>query len=385
MIIERHILKEVSQYGVLGVAFFTFVSIGGRLFQYLEMFMEKGIPLCYGGKLIAFMIPSFLLYVVPMATLWGVLLTLTRMNADREILVLKCSGVQGKNFLRPILLLSAFSALLTASLTFWVIPESVKAFRRQLFQVAKEAVKPRVKDGTFYTFIPGIVLFVEETDGGEVLRGVMLFDERDPDHEVLIIAKEGHLTRDEKTGRIALILSHGELHRKGEGEYSVMRFEGYTFTVSPEELLKGAEEKAQVRLLEKEMSVGELRGKIEQRKKEGKDIRPQLVELHLKFALPFSPLILGLLGLGLGMQRTRSGRSFGLVLSLLVIISYYGLYLVGKGMASAGLLPPSIGAWFANFSLLALGIYLLWKSLQESPILVLELLEDGLDVLKRLR
>lgn len=384
MIIERYFIREVSQYGILGVILFTFAFIGARIFQYLEMLMERGIPLYYAGKLMALMIPSFLLYVIPMATLLGVLMALARMNADREILALKASGIPVSKFLRPVLLLAAVAAVLTASLTLYAIPRSVKAFKGELLKAAREAVRPRVREGVFETFVPGVVLYVEGAEGGR-LEGVMLFDERDPGQEVLILARSGQLVRDEETGRVALFLSKGELHRRTEGEYSVMRFESYVFGISPEQLVREAEERARVRLLEKEMSFRELREKIEERRREGKDVRPQLVELHLKFALPFSPLVLGVLGLALGVQRTRSGRSFGLVLSLLVIVAYYALYLVGKALCGGGLLPPWAGAWFANWTLLALGFYLLGKALRESPILVLELLEGGLDALRRVR
>ncbi|RLA84523.1 MAG: LPS export ABC transporter permease LptF [Deltaproteobacteria bacterium] len=383
MIIERYLILEIAHYGLLGLVLFSFAFLGGKLFRFVEMLLERGIPLYYAGKLLLLMMPSFLVYVIPMATLLGVLLALTRMSSDREILALKTSGVGITKLLKPALILSLFAAISTGALTLYGVPWSIRAFKGSLFEAARSAVQPRIRERVFCTFVPHVVLYAQKVREDGRIEGIMLFDERDQTRKILILAKSGWLSVDRESGRLSLFLNEGELHQQEEGSYSIMRFNRYVFNVFREELLKEAERKARVRLLEKEMSIRELREKIRQRQKEGKDIRPQLVELHLKFALPFSPLILGLLGVGLGSHRTRSGRSFGLVLSLFVIIFYYVLYLIGKALSTSGLLPPWAGAWFPNLSLLVLGIYLLKKSAAESPVMILEVLEHGLEFVKR--
>jgi len=384
VIIDRYVAKEILRYLLTGIGVFTFAFMTGKIFRVTEMALDRGIPVYYVAKFLLLLTPSFLVFVIPMAVLLGVLLALSRMSADKEVLALKTSGVGIHRFLRPVIIVSLGATLITTWLTLYGVPWSIRAFREGLFEAASKAIKPRVREKVFHKLIPGVVIYVDEIQGGR-LKGVMLYDERDPEQRNLILAQEGRLVTDRTSGRISLVLQGGEIHQQGKDIYRVAHFGNYVLNLSCKEMLEEARQKSRVRLLEKEMSVGELKAKIARKLREGKNVRPQLVELHFKFAIPFAALVLGFLGLPLGTYHTRSGRSFGFVLSLLVILLYYVLYCFGKALATAGAIPPWTGAWLPNFTLGAFGWYLYGKALREAPILPLELVERGFEALRRLR
>jgi lipopolysaccharide export LptBFGC system permease protein LptF len=135
-------------------------------------------------------------------------------------------------------------------------------------------------------------------------------------------------------------------------------------------------------MMEKEMSVGDLRKKIKGMRAEGKNVRPQLVELHFKFAIPFGVFIFGLVGLPLGMQRTQAGKSWGFVLCSFVFLLYYVLYCFGKNLGVSGIISPPLAAWFPNIILGTLGVYLLVKTARESPLRILIWGDKGLEWLR---
>jgi lipopolysaccharide export LptBFGC system permease protein LptF len=134
-------------------------------------------------------------------------------------------------------------------------------------------------------------------------------------------------------------------------------------------------------MLEKEMSINDLRNKIADKQTRGENILPQLVELHFKFAIPFGALIFGLVGLPLGVQRTQSGKSWGFALCAVVFLLYYVLYCVGKDLGASGIIPPSLAAWVPNIIFGALGIYLLTKTARESPLQILSWVDKGMEFL----
>ena len=78
-------------------------------------------------------------------------------------------------------------------------------------------------------------------------------------------------------------------------------------------------------------------------REQGENVRPQLVELHFKFAIPFGALIFGLVGLPLGVQRTQSGRSWGFILCAVIFLLYYVFYCLGKDLGVSGDYIPLLG------------------------------------------
>jgi lipopolysaccharide export system permease protein len=68
--------------------------------------------------------------------------------------------------------------------------------------------------------------------------------------------------------------------------------------------------------------------------------------------------------LALAMCSFFENMYINLVLSLLIVFGYYGMYVLGITSGQKGLLPPLTGAWLANlmFSSLA-GLRLAWVSM----------------------
>jgi lipopolysaccharide export LptBFGC system permease protein LptF len=168
-----------------------------------------------------------------------------------------------------------------------------------------------------------------------------------------------------------------------QGEtYRTINFNTYQFTIFLKEEMAKERKRAKVRMLEKEMSIHDLREKIRMMKADGKNIRPQLVELHFKFAIPFGALIFGLVGLPLGVQRTQSGRSWGFALCSVVFLLYYVLYCLGKNLGVSGIISPALAAWLPNILFGLLGAYLFVRTAQEAPLRILSWADKGMEFLR---
>ncbi len=384
-IIDRYILKEILVPGGIGMVIFTFVFLVSKLFRITEMVVDKGIPLGYAIKLFLCLTPAFLVFVVPMAFLLGVLLALGRMSADNEITALKTSGVGLYRLSPPVGFLSVLTFLLTSFLVFYAVPWGSKNFRETLFRLAETKATLDIKERIFNATFGDLVIYVNKfSQGGKGFEGIMIYDERDPQMNSTILARRGYLAPDPQTQKVVLHLFDGSIHAQETTReaYRTINFNTYQFTLSLKEEIEKAREKGKVRMLEKEMSIKDLREKIRQYRMLGKNIRPQLVELHFKFAIPFGALIFGLVGIPLGVQRTQSGRSWGFVLSLVILLLYYVLYCLGKNLGSGGVISPLLAAWFPNISLGILGIYLFVKTAQESPARIITWGDRGIRFLR---
>ena len=64
------------------------------------------------------------------------------------------------------------------------------------------------------------------------------------------------------------------------------------------------------------------------------------VEFHHRLALPFACLAFALIGLPLGVPTTRGSKSMGLVLSLILMLTYYIVFVLGTKLASNAQFSP---------------------------------------------
>jgi lipopolysaccharide export system permease protein len=85
---------------------------------------------------------------------------------------------------------------------------------------------------------------------------------------------------------------------------------------------------------------------IEELRESGSNVERLRTAWHGKWSYAFSMVTMALLALA--MCTLFENLYVNLVLSLLVIFGYYGLYVVGITTGQKGLMPPRLGAWLAN-------------------------------------
>ncbi len=115
----------------------------------------------------------------------------------------------------------------------------------------------------------------------------------------------------------------------------------------------------------------------------GLDTTSQEVELHKRYAIPFACIVFGLIGVPLGIQPRRSGRSYGFILSIFIILAYYISLTASEILALKKTIPPLLAGWTPNLLFFGLGVYLLVKAANESPFKPLVWLNEALDFFQR--
>jgi len=131
------------------------------------------------------------------------------------------------------------------------------------------------------------------------------------------------------------------------------------------------------------MSIDEIKEKIENLKKQGKDTTSQKVELYKRYAIPFTCIVFALIGVPLGIQPRRSGRSYGFILSILILLVYYISVIAFEFFALNKTIPPYLAGSAPTFLFGCLGIYLLVKASKESSFKPAVWLIEGIDRLQR--
>ena len=372
--IHTYLSKEILGPFLIGLLIFSVVFMMGKTLFLTDLLVNKGVSLFDIGKLLAYFFPSSLFLIIPIALLLGVLVAFARLSSDNEIAALKASGISLYQLTPPVLFLSIVAYLLTTFLVIYALPWGNRGLINTLFDIAKTKAYTALKERTFNDSFDGVVIYVDKIPPrGNTLGGIFIHIEGKKGEEATrtILAKEGYVVTDPNSQEIVLNLTGVTGDQVFEGSKSYGRIES---EVLIQRLTFGGNlsRVRKFRARRWEMSIGELKKKIKFKKLHGEDCTKYLLDLYMKFSIPFSCIVFGLIGIPLGVQPRRSGKSYGFILGIFVVLAYYILLTSAEILANKGTLPPVLTSWIPNIVLMGLGIYLLVKVGNESPIRFLQ-------------
>jgi lipopolysaccharide export system permease protein len=377
-----YILKEILPIFLIGLMIFTFILLMDKILKLIELIVTRGVDISQILMLLLFISPSFLIFTIPMAVLLATLLAFGRLSSDSEITALKASGMSLYQLFLPVIIFSVSAYLLTTFLVFYGLPWGNRGFKSTLYLIAQSKADIEIKERVFNDTFDGLVVYVDKVPiQGKRMEGILIYDERDREKPITIFAREGFLVSNPKSQEVILKLFNGDIHRTEHRDnvYQKVKFDTYDLKLE----LSKAFTTIGKKLKDKEMSLDEIKEKMEEMRKKGEDITPLEVQIHKRYAFPFACIIFGLIGVPLGIQPRRSGRSYGFIFSILIILAYYISLTASEILAVRHTIPAFLAGWAPNFLFGGLGIYLLIKAAKESPFKPSIWLNETIDTIQR--
>lgn len=364
-LLSRYILKELA--GVFGLAIFVFtlVLLLNRVLKLTDLVLNKGVAISTVAKLLAFLSPSFLILIIPIAVLVSSITVFSRLSADSELVVMKATGMSFYQMLLPVVILSLVALVATSYLMLVAFPAGNRAFQETMFELAQTDAALEIKPRSFNDTFDDIIIFVNEVAAkGNTLKGVFITDRRNPKEPQTIAAQEGRITPDPEHKRLVFQLSNGTIHKllPGKERYQLVHFRKHELSFDLSRILGTG-----VKIGAKEMTPGELWRSAKEAPAGSHKRNIALVEYYKKFSLPVACIFFGLIGAPLGIVNRRSGRSGGLIISIAVVFVYYLLYTTGEGLGDEGRIPALAAVWLPNLAVGLFAFYLVVKTALERP------------------
>jgi lipopolysaccharide export system permease protein len=234
--LERYILREHLVPFLLGFGVVTFLLSMDFLFDYMDLFITKGVPVLVVLELYLLGMGWMVALSVPCATLVAPLMTFGRMAQDNELTALRAAGV---NLLRVMRLPFLAACLLAVGLTLFnnhILPETNHAFANLMFDIAKKRPAAEIQEGVFINDFPGYSLLVQKLDHATSrMQGVTIYELKPRSLPTTIIAKRGHLAYSEDGNTLTLELEDGEIHEvpdaRQAGKYRRMAFQRHVIHI----------------------------------------------------------------------------------------------------------------------------------------------------------
>ena len=362
-ILTRYILGEILSLTLIGCALFTFILFMPQLPHILEVVVRNSSTWVDVAEVFLFTLPNLFKFTIPMAVLWGVLLGLSRLAADSEIIAMRASGLGIGYFVRVASIVAVTGTLLGLGNALYLAPRANQAIieMQQALETSQASyeIEPRV----FYENFKNFVLYVQDVRAGAGAanwRQVFMADVSDAENPVITTAASATVVND-NSQELIMRLRDGlrdETVADEPGQSNISTFTTMDMPLSLNPQSDVHLGRVDTKLYAMPMSVlfkriHELEGKPDQ--------KSYLIEMHNRFALPVACLVLMLLGVPLGVNSRRGGKSAGFVFTILLVFVYYFLSSTGIQLGHQSRLPAFIAVWAANFLFAAAGIFLLWQ------------------------
>lgn len=344
-IAERYILREAVQVWLAVTGVLMVILLTNQFAKVLGDAAANKVPRDALLLVLGLSSVQYLTILIPVGVFLAILLALGRLYRDSEMYALMACGVGPAQLYRPIMAL----ALLLAAVVGWLSLDMAPSASREVRRIGQEARARAdlqiMEAGRFVRFGgAGIVVYAEEAGEDGRLRGV--FVERRQDEIVEVIVAEEAFQRDTADPKVKmLVFSQGRRYEgePGAAEFRVIEFaeHGIPYTLPD---LVAVEQGPRERSLRALLASGS---------------SADMAELQWRLSTPLMVLVLAFMAVPLGRSSPRQGRYAGLVIGLLIYISYANLLGAARVWVERGKVPALVGLWWVHALFLAAALVLL--------------------------
>ncbi len=371
--LDRYIMREILGPLTLGFLVYTFLLLMQFLFRSADMIIRREVPAAQVGKLLLFTLPNIVVLTIPMALLFAILVAIGRLASDSELVAMRSNGISLFDLARPVLAISALLTVLNAVLMIGALPRGNNALQHLRIDILGSSVTRQVEPRVFYQDWEGLVLYIfAAPQESQYWEGVFVAENLPSNENQVTVAERGQVRLDEAGDRLVLHLENAVIHKmdfRSPEKYHTTLISSLD-RVLVDEYTSQQRHKATTSKGVREQTLTELREQAANPELT-KELRlATRIEIHKKFSIPAACFVFGLLALPLAYRTGRGSRSSGFAVSIAVILLYYILLTNGEEMARVGKLQPWLGMWLPNFTLGALGLYLLIRRNSDRSVML---------------
>ncbi len=355
-LIDKYILFNVLVPLVYCLLAFLMLFVIFDLFSHLSDFIEAGTPLADIFRFYVYLIPSVILFIVPISLLLAILYGLSQLTRNNELTAMRASGVSLYRLVAPIIAIGFVASLAVAAVNESLAPWS--AYWTDQF------IRAEKHDGDISFHISQNLPYRDPVNNRVWMIGE--FDRETFDMRRVEVIQQREDGSDESR-----VLARSARWLDGEWwfvEVTIQQFDESGYPIGPPST---APRRAMVEYEETPvdfinvtkdpefLSSRELLEFIRSHQHVSRDtLARHEVDLHYRLAMPWTCLIVTLLGLPIGAHTGRKGAFRGVAMALGLFFAFYVLINFGMALGKNQTLIPWLSVWLPNMIFLVIGILL---------------------------
>src|SRR5215204_921359 len=367
-LISKYLLLNILPYFIFTWLLLSVILFVQQASRYADIFFSVNIPKNLVWQLTLALIPNVIAFTAPMALLIGVIIGLSKMQGDSELIAIRASGVGNLQIALPIIALGLLLSVFAFFINLKGVPLASNIVRSIALQTALYKLESPIEPGVFNTEIGGYTIYVKTGDkiDGD-WENIFIYNEDKKNNQMrLITAQSGKIDSTiEKDREFAeLVLQNAvstslpidpTAETKGKTASENIGEIRFAIKTKRDDIVKRLTQSQET---QEELGLNEL-AKLAN-SAEGKEKVEARILWQRRLLLSVTPLIFALLGTVLVLRFNRGGRGFGIFLALVSLIGYYLVTLLGEQLART----CRINIQFAGFLPILVSILaIIWFSL----------------------
>tara|TARA_E500000305_G_scaffold35815_1_gene27180 strand:- start:6520 stop:7644 length:1125 start_codon:yes stop_codon:yes gene_type:complete len=345
MRIDRYVIRQIVAAMIIVVVSLTCVIWLSQSLRFIDMIVNRGLPLATFIYFTVLLMPTWLSLVLPIACFAATMFVYSRMASDRELVVLTASGLGPLGLARPAIIVSIIVTLLGYLLSLYLVPVSYRGFKELQFQIRHNYTNVLLREGVFNSISNDVTVFVRARQPDGQLAGIIVQDDRDGKESITLLAERGALILDGKDPKVLMVNGNRQARDNMTGRINILYFDRYTVDLGG---IGGAAQRTARD--QNELFVEDLLNPTEQITQPRNFIKYK-AEGHSRLITPLLGLALPLIGLVVILKGefSRRGQSRRLIVAVLLVGLVQAAVLGSKYAAAKefGLLPLMYGSAIA--------------------------------------
>ncbi len=190
LIIKAFVGPFIATFFITG-----FVLVLQFFWLYIDDIVGKGIDMLTIGQFVMYVAATVVPLALPLAVLLSSIMTFGNLGETFELVAIKSAGIPLLRFMRPLFVATVFICGIAFMFNNYIIPVCNLRFNRLKYDIINKKPAFDLKEGSFYTSIPGYAIKVgkKEKDDSTV-RNVVIYEKDYNLQDNIIVAEKGVIT-----------------------------------------------------------------------------------------------------------------------------------------------------------------------------------------------
>lgn len=381
------------------------------LWKYIDDLIGKGLELSIVFELLWYSSITLIPLALPLAVLLSSMMLTGQLSEKSELTAINSIGRPFTYIMGPLLLFSFFIALCSFLISNYSIPYANLKASTLMYDIMKKKLNINIKEKVFFSEIEGYSIRVNEKEGDEVLKDIIIYDyTQNNGVKKVFIAESGKMSINNENNRLFISLYNGQSYNdiiSDDQEYNIKtkfyqynlaldlsafkmertdldRFSNRAKTMNISQLINNIDslnnnitylqnqillnfiDYNQIYSNQKKNKISNIKdvkklinNHNNQEKLIIKKINKFEVEKHRKWTLSLACLIMLIIGAPIGAIIKKGGFGLPVVFSIFLFLIYHIMSITGEKMVKKDVIEPVLGMWTPSIIMLFIGLYLI--------------------------
>jgi lipopolysaccharide export system permease protein len=341
-ILDKYLIKRFLTTYVFAVLVIVLIIMVIDFVEKNDDFIQKQAPMrAILLQYYANLAPYWANYISPLMIFISTVFFTAQLAAHTEIVAILSSGVSFRRLMFPYFIGASIIAIFSFVMVGWILPRA----NTERLAFENEYVNDKFYFSTrdFHIAVAPNTYAYMSSYNNEAKTGYDFTLERIVNNKLIEKLSAKRITWDDSTKK-------WKLHDYKIRGLGIMK-DKMVYGTSPKDTVinlfpKDFESERQI---QESFTIPELQEKINLIKSRGAEgIVTFQIELYQRFATPFAVIILSLMGLIVSARKSRGGVGLQIAIGFVLAFVYILFYIMSKGIAESGNMPPILAVWLPN-------------------------------------